>query len=212
VPVIAVALGAVDLRAVLGSKAPFSTFVAGLAGPLAGHALSAAVIVSLFNALVASLMFYARLLFSLGRDAIFHGTVNAQLAAVHAGSGAPRVATVVFTAITAACCLLGTHTLIVFSSGLTVYSLALVSIAVLVGRRRGMTGQPGYWRSPLYPLAPLLGILLALAFGVADLADAGEGRPSLLLLGAIIAAGLAWHHLVLRRRPGGWTPRIGLPS
>ena len=212
VPVIAVALGAADLGAVLGSKAPFSTFVAGVAGPLAGRALSAGVIVSLFNALVAALMFYARLLFSLGRDAIFHGAVNAQLAAVHTDSGAPRVATVVFSLITGACCLLATHTLIVFTSGLTVYSLALVSIAVLVGRRRCLTGQPGYWRSPLYPLAPLLGILLALAFGIADLADGAEGRPSLLLLGAIIAAGLAWHHLVLRRRPGGWTPMVLMPS
>jgi hypothetical protein len=78
---------------------------------------------------------------------------------------------------------------------------------VLVGRARGMTGQPGLWRMWLYPLIPLLGVVLALAFAAADLLDADAGRPSLLILGAIIAASLLWHHFVLRRRAGGWTPR-----
>ena len=59
----------------------------------------------------------------------------------------------------------------------------------------------------LFPLAPILGLILAVAFGVADLLDADAGRPSLLILGAMIAAGLLWHHLVLSRRTGGWAPR-----
>jgi hypothetical protein len=43
-------------------------------------------------------------------------------------------------------------------------------------------------------------------FAVADLLDADAGRPSLLILGGMIAAGLLWHHFVLRRR--GWAPRV----
>jgi amino acid transporter len=208
VPVIAVVIGAGDLPAMLKSPAPFSTFVASVAGPAAGHALSVGVILAIFNALIAQIMFAARLAFSFGRDQVFHPRVNAFLATVHRSSGAPRVATCVVSAIGAACCLLDLHLLVVFSSGLTVYSLALVSLAVLVGRSRRLTGQPGYWRSLLYPLAPVLGLILALVFGVADLLDADAGRPSLLLLGALIAAGLLWHHFVLSRRPGGWAPRI----
>jgi amino acid transporter len=109
-------------------------------------------------------------------------------------------------AITAACCLLNTHALVVFIAGMTVYSLALVSYAVLIGRSRRLTGQPGYWRSLLFPLAPIAGLVLAVVFAVADLLDADAGRPSLLILGAMIAAGLLWHHFVLRRR--GWAPRV----
>jgi hypothetical protein len=97
---------------------------------------------------------------------------------------------------------------VVFTSGLTVYSLGLVSFAVLVGRLRRLTGQSGYWRSPLYPLAPVLGLILAVVFGIADLLDADAGRPGLLLLGILIGAGLLWYQLVLRQRPGGWTPRV----
>jgi amino acid transporter len=207
-PVICVVIGAGNLPLILTSPAPFSAFVAELAGPAAARALSAAVIVAMFNALIVSIMFYARLYFSLGRDQIFTPAVNAMLARVHHSSGAPRNATWAVGAISAACCLFNTHMLLVFISGLTVYSLALVSFAVLVGRRRLLTGQPGYWRSPVFPAAPILGLVLAVGFCVADLLDQDAGRPSLGVLGAAIAAGLLWHHFVLRRRPGGWAPRV----
>jgi amino acid transporter len=207
-PIVAVVLGVRDLPSILKSPAPLSSFIASVAGPAAGHALSAAVIVAIFNALIAQMMFLARLFFSLGRDEIFNTTVNAALAKVHLSSGAPRAATWVVGAISAACCLLNMHMLIAFVSGLTVYVLLLVSFAVLVGRSRRLTGQPGYWRSALFPLAPILGLMLAVVFGVADLLDADAGRPSLLILGAIIGAGLLWYCFVLRLRNSGWAPRV----
>jgi amino acid transporter len=208
IPIIAVVIGAGDLPSILNSPVPLSAFMTSIAGSAAGHALSAGVILAVFNALIAQIMFTARLYFSFGRDEVFHPIINASIASVHRDSGAPRAATWAVTAIAAVCCLLDLHVLLVFVSGLTVYSLALVSLAVLVGRSRRMTGQPGYWRSLLYPLAPVLGLLLAVIFGVADLLDAEAGRPSLLLLGAMIAVGLLWHHFVLRRRPVPWAPRL----
>jgi amino acid transporter len=208
VPVIVVVISAPDLASMLRSPAPFSAFVASVAGPAAGRALSAGVILAVFNALIVQIMFSARLFFSFGRDEIFNPAVNTLLARVHRASGAPRAATWFVSLIAALCCLLDTHLLVVFISGLTVYSLGLVSYAVLIGRSRQLTGQPGYWRSMLFPAAPLLGLVLAVVFGIADLVDADAGRPSLLLLGAMIAAGLLWHHLVLRRRPGGWAPKV----
>jgi amino acid transporter len=207
-PIIAVVLGAGDLRPILGSPAPLSAFIASIAGPAAGRALSAGVALAIFNALIAQIMFLARLFFSCGRDQIFHRRVNSMLATVHRASGAPRAATLAVGVISAICCLLDTHLLVVFASGLTVYSLALVSVAVLVGRRRGLTGQPGHWRSLLFPLAPILGLALAAVFAVADLLDADVGRPSLLLLGALIGAGCIWYHFVLSKRAGGWKPRL----
>jgi amino acid transporter len=207
-PVIAVVIGAKDLPLILNSPAPFSTFVASVAGPLAARALSAGVILAMFNCLIAGMMFYGRLYYSLGRDGIFNPTVNSLLARVHGRTGAPRIATWAVTAYSGACCLLNAHLLLVFIAGATVYLFALVSTAVLVGRMRGLTGQAGYWRSPLFPLAPVLGLVLALVFFIADLLDEDAGRPSLLVLGGVIGVGLAWHHLVLRRRAGGWAPQV----
>jgi hypothetical protein len=110
-------------------------------------------------------------------------------------------------AFTGVCCLLPAHALLVFITGLLVYGWSLVCLAVLVGRFKGLTGAPGYWRAPLFPLAPVAGLVMAVGFTIADLADKDAGRPSLLLLGLVVAAALAWNQFGLRRR--GWTPQLG---
>lgn len=208
-PIVAVVVGAGGEAAIYRSPAPFSAFIASVAGATAARALSACVALAIFNALIASVMFSARLLFSFGRDAVFPAAMSAALARVHGPSGAPRIATLAVGAASAAACLLDVHVLLVFDSGLVVYGLALVSLAVLVGRLKGLTGGPGYWRSPLFPLAPVLGLALASVFAAADVADRSVGRPSLLVLGAVLIAAVAWYHGILKRRPGGWAPRIG---
>jgi amino acid transporter len=153
-------------------------------------------------------MFAARLFFSFGRDRVFPAKLSDALARVHGPSGIPRVATILVAVGSAACCLLGSHVLLVFVSGLVVFSLPLVSIAVYIGRRNGLTGKQGFWRSPWFPMAPILGLVLTLCFAVADLFDPDVGRPSLLLMGALIGAALLWHRFVLSKRPGGWLPRL----
>jgi amino acid transporter len=207
-PVIAVLVGADNLSSMLKNPAPFSAFISSLAGPAAGRVLSASVALAIFNALIAQIMFSARLFFSIGRDRIFHPRFNRVLAGVHAASGAPRGATLVVGVFSAACCLLKTHLLIVFVQGLVTYTLALVCLAVLIGRKKGLTGSAGFWRSPLFPLAPMLGLCLAIVFCIADLLDADAGRPSMIALGGVVVAAVLWHHFVLKRRPGGWTPRL----
>lgn len=207
-PVIAVAWYAAGHPAIISSPAPLSAFVSSMGGPMAGRALSAAVALAVFNAMIAQLLFAGRLLFSFARDGIFPARTNAALASVHGRSGAPRIATIAVAAASALCCLCSEHVLVVFIAGLVVYAFGLVSAAVLLGRPRRQTGGPGFWRSPCYPLVPLLGIALAVIFAAADWADRDAGRPSLLTLGALLLLALAWYYFVLRRRPGGWSPRL----
>jgi amino acid transporter len=207
-PVIAVCLSARDLGLVLRAPAPFSEFVSSVAGPVAGRALSGSVALAIFNALIVQVMFGARLFYSIGRDDIFPRRLNRMLSSVHAPSGAPRAATILIGIFSLACCFLGTHLLVIFVTGIVTYTLGLVCLAVLVGRWKGTTGQTGWWRTPLYPLAPLLGLIMAIGFCVADLFDPDAGRPSMIILGAIIVLAFWWYHLVLRKRPGGWTPRV----
>ena len=209
-PVILVLLSAKDLQAVLASPAPFATFLSAALGPWAGPALSAGVALAIFNALAASIMVNGRLYFSLGRDQLFGARLNGLLARV-APSGVPRAATLVVSAFGLACCFIDGHVLLVFMSGLLVYGWSLICVAVLIGRRKGLTGGPGYWRAPLFPLFPLLGLVMAAVFTVSDLMDADAGRPSLLLLGLVVAVALAWYYLVLKRRPGGWAPSLDQP-
>lgn len=207
-PVIAAAWGSGGHPGIFLSAAPFTALVTSLAGPLAGKALSGAVALAVFNALIAQVLFTVRLFFSFARDGIFPSPVNAALQRVHAGSGVPRTATIAVALASTVCCLIPWHALLAFLSGLVPYALLLVSLAVLIGRVRGLTGGTGFWRSPLYPLAPVLGIALSLAFGAADWEDPDAGRPSLVILGALILTALLWYRLVLSRRPGGWAPRL----
>ncbi len=211
-PVIALTLGAGNLAAVLNDPAPFSAFMAAKAGPWAGAALGAGVALALFNALIAQMMFGARLLYSLGRDRALVEPINRLLGQVHGGSGVPRFATVTAGVYSAACCLLTSHALLIFITGLLVYGWPLVCVAVLVGRARGQTGAAGFWRAPLHPLGPVLGLLMAVMFAVADFADPGAGRPSLIVMGVVVAAAALWFHAVLRRRPGGWAPFLAKPE
>jgi amino acid transporter len=204
-PVIAVTIGARDLPAVLASPAPFATFVSQAIGPWAAQALSAGVALAIFNAIIATIMMGARLLFSVARDGLLPAAVNRPLSSVSGASGVPRAATLVTVAFSALCCLLASHLLLAFISGLIVYGWGLVCFAVLVGHRKGLTGGPGLWRAPLYPLAPLLGLLMAVGFALANLADATAGRPSLIILGLVMAAAITWYHLILKKR--GWTPK-----
>ena len=208
IPVILVLVGARDLHAVLASPAPFAAFAVSVGGPWAGRALSAMVVLAVFNALIAGIMFMARLFFSFGRDGIFHPRLNRLLASVDPKSGAPRAATLVVATLTGGCCLIGNHALIVFIAGATAPTLALVCTAVIVGRSRGQVGGSGYWRSPLFPLVPVLGLVISMVFLVADLLDPDAGRPGVLILIAIMAAGAAWYAFVLKRRPGGWAPKL----
>jgi amino acid transporter len=206
-PIIFVVVSAPDLSALLHSPAPFAQFLSARLGPWAGPALSAGVAVAIFNANIVSLMGGARIFFSLGRDGLFPVPVNRVLSRVDSRSGTPRAATLVVGAFSAACCLLPAHTLLVFITGLLVYGWSLVCLALLMGRLKGLTGAPGYWRAPLFPLAPVAGLAMAVAFTLADLADNDAGRPSLVLLGLVVIAALAWYSFGLRRR--GWTPQLG---
>jgi amino acid transporter len=206
-PVIMVVLSARDLPALLRSPAPFAEFVSEAFGGWAGPALSVGVALAIFNANIVAIMGGARLYFSLGRDGLFPGPVNRLLSGVETGSGTPRAATLVVGACAAGCCFLPAHALLVFISGLLVFGWSLVCLAVLIGRRKALTGTEGCWRSPLFPLAPVLGLAMAGAFTLADLRDADAGRPSLVLLSLVVAAALIWHRLVLR--PRGWAPRLG---
>jgi amino acid transporter len=208
VPIIAVVLGTRNPAVTFADPAPFSAFLSTIAGPLAGRALSAGVVLALFNALIVQMMFMGRLFFSFGRDGIFGPRLNRVLARVHGASGAPRAATCAAGVLTAACCLLDSHVLLVFSTGVLAYVFGLVSTAVLVGRRRGLTGRNGYWRSPWFPLMPVLGLGITAVLVLSDLFDADVGRPSLLLFTALIVAALTWYWRVLSRRPGGWAPRL----
>jgi amino acid transporter len=205
-PVVCVVLGAHDLSTVLQSSAPISAYFTAKVGPLASRVMSGCVALAIFNATIASNMFYGRIAYSLGRDETLPRRASSWLGTIHSKSGVPRNATIAIGVVSAACCVFSTHALVTFGTGLTTFAIGLISCAVFVGRLKGLTGQHRHWRSPLFPLAPLLGFGLTIAFLVAALQDKDVGRPSVLLLTSCIALALLWYRFALK--PRGWHPRL----
>jgi len=205
-PVVCVVLGSHDLSTMLQSPAPFSAYFTAKVGPLASRLMSGCVALAIFNCMIASNMFYARIAFSMGRDQSLPRRASAWLGTIDANSSVPRNATVTIGVPTAVCCAFSSHALVIFGTGLTTFTLALISSAVLVGRQRGFTGQHNHWRSPLFPLAPLMGIGLTITFLVAALQDKDVGRQSVLLLASCIGLALSWYRFALK--PRGWRPQL----
>lgn len=197
-PLVLVVLAIDDLPAVLGSDAPIATFLDRSAGPLVGTVVTIGVIAAIFNALVAATMGQSRLLFASGRDGAFPAPVSRLFAGLHPRFCSPIGATLTLVVVASALTLLGERWLLIIISG-NVSDYILVALAVWAGRRTGLTGR--FFKTPMHPLVPLLGLLAGAGAIYSDWSDVAAGRPSiLLLLGVFVAAALyyGWR----RRRSG----------
>ena len=204
-PVAAFALGAGDLKAVLGADNPLPAFVLTAGGGLMAKVVSLGVAFAIVNAMIAIALINARQLYASARDGVWPAAWNRALGAVHPRFGSPWISALVIGAATAASCLINLDYLVMLTANGLVLVYAGVSLAVLMGRRNGSTGG-GHYRMPLFPLAPAASLFALAAVAAADLADAKSGRPSLLSNLAVMGLFAAYYALYLRRR-GGWTLR-----
>ena len=201
-PMLAAVLGAPYLAATLSADAPLSALLSRRISPLVAGIVSVAVAGAVFNALLATVLQQSRFLYSLSRDGLWTSSANAWLTRLHPRFRSPWTATIALCALSVPLCFLEERTLLVLISSDVVFSLALVSLSVIAGRRRNITG--GGFRSPLFPLFPMLGLLLSVLFAVSEYHDTAAGRPSLYLCGGLLLAGWLYFQAKLRNRPGGW--------
>jgi amino acid transporter len=204
-PLILVALSAGDLKSILSAEAPIAAFLQQAAGPRIAALVSAGVAVAVFNAVVATVLGYSRLLYAMGRDGIWPGPISRVLGHLHDGFRSPMAASLVLAIAAAAVMALGERTLLILGASENILEYGLISVAVLVGRRLARTGAT--YRAPLHPLIPILGLLSAAAFVVADWIDPDAGRPTLLVLAALVIASLVYYWFRLRKTSAKW--RIG---
>lgn len=205
-PLLGVLVGARDLGALVTAKAPLSAFIAAAGGPLVAHLMSLGIALAIFNAMIAVSLMAGRQLYSTGRDRLWPAPVSVSLARIHPRLGSPLNATVVMGLAALVGCFVDPRVLVLVLGNGNVVLYAGLCMAVVAGRRSGLTGRAS-WRMPLFPLAPLL-ILIALGaivwFDLHDRAGALGLAASAL---AVVAAAL-YYVLRLRRR-GEWVHAIG---
>jgi len=197
-PLILALLATPDLESMLASDAPVATFLNQTASPAVATFINVGVLIALFNAAVASLMGLGRLIYATGRDGVWPAFIGRSLGRLHPNLQSPLNATVLLAVVTIAMMALGERTLLVLVSSLLIYEFFLLGTAILVGRRRGLTGV--HHRVPLHPVVPILAIVAASALIMANWLDTASGRPSLFVLFGILVAGFGYERLFLSKR------------
>ncbi len=203
-PMLGVWLGAPDLVSLVRAPAPIAAFARQAGGPAFAYALGLSVALALFNANIANSLIFGRQLYSTGRDGVWPTPISRALATIHPRLHTPWVATLTVGALSLIACLVPLHILVILIGSGTSLVYGGICLAVVFGRRNGAT-RGSLHRTPLYPLAPALA-LLVLAFMLFESLDDGDGRAGIVISLFVILAWVAFYHL--RLRPSGrWAHR-----
>jgi len=161
--------------------------------------VSLGVALAIFNATLAIILEFGRILYSASRDRAWPGVVNDWLVAVHPTFKSPWVATALVGIVSAILCVtVDLNTLITLTGAALVADYAFVALAALVGRISGATANSPY-RMPLWPLPPILA-LAALAYITTQ-----QTTTALLVAGGTIVIGLVyWAIVILPQRGRAW--------
>ena len=203
-PVLSMVLGAPDLPALIRAPAPAPYFIGVTGGRTLAVVMSLAVAMAIFNANIAVALMAGRQLYATGRDGVWTPGLNRAFSAIHPRLNSPWIATITMGAVTLFWCFLPLRILVIVIAGGTVWIYSGLCLAVMAGRRRGVTDHSLY-RLPLFPVIPILTLLILAGVAWTSLSDA-DGRVGILASGAIVLVSIALYRFVLRQR-GDWAHR-----
>ena len=202
VPVTAALMGAPDLKSFFASENPFSDFALASGGKIFDAAVSIGIALAIINAVLATVLQNARVLYRTGHDGTWHGSLNKAFVATHPRFQSPWIATLIAGLASIAMCFLGLD-LILMLTGTGIVLVYIAICAAAIAGRRNNTSTSALYRMPLYPFWPVLG-LAALGYVLYTSAlDPDLGRPSLIVNGIIVILSIAYYRMALKRK-GEW--------
>lgn len=157
-PFTALLIGAPSLVEMAKQADPVGYVVSQLGGPTLARVASGAIYLSVFNAIIAIVAQFSRMMFSSGRDGFWLPQINRALKKIHPRFGTPWIATLLFgipSALLAFCSNLGDLTSFTVILLLLVY--IIMAIAALISRRRVHFHHP--YLMPLWPLPVVIALL-----------------------------------------------------
>ena len=139
----------------------------------------------------------------MARTRLFAPPINRALLHLIPTTDAPWVAILLIGISTAAATYIPLYFKVLILSGNYTIITAFYVWGVLVGRKTGRTGGDRY-RTPAFPLIPLLGIAIVVGEVVVLWLDPEAGRKSLFVCSGVFLLSYCYYRFVLMRRPGGW--------
>ena len=202
-PIIGTIVGSHDIRHILAQDAPFEAFMAQYLSDFGMKLISLSIAIAIFNAALAGFIGIGRNVFAMGRTQLFNPGLNRALMLLIPKTDAPWFSLVLIGVTTALATLLSMRFKVMLLAGnLTVFTVFYVW-GCFRGRSSGRTGHHAY-RTPFYPLIPILGVFIVIGEVIAQWIDKDVGRPSLLIWLGMYAIGYLYYRYVLMRRPHGW--------
>ncbi|EQA5355533.1 APC family permease [Serratia marcescens] len=192
VPFTALLLGSPSLTEMAKQADPVGYVVTQLGGPTLARVVSGAIYLSVFNAIIAIVAQFSRMMFASGRDGFWLPAFNRALKIIHPRFGTPWIATLLFgvpSALLAFCSDLESLTSFTVILLLLVY--IIMAVAALISRRRRHFHHP--YLMPLWPL-PVVVALLCCLYVLWTILIASSLKDFIIIAG-IIGFGLALNHL-----------------
>ncbi|MFE0460925.1 APC family permease [Kitasatospora sp. NPDC058965] len=201
VPVVAITVGAPDLATLTGGD--ISAMVSGWSNSAVGTFISLCIALAIINAGIVMVIQNSRVLFASGRDRAWPEPVNKAFGTLNRFN-APWVSTLAVGVPGAALCFVPGQ-LLTNITGVAVAALyLLVAVAALLSRRGAHKSSPA-WRQPLWPVLPVL-LIVVLGYVLTQL-----DTTALIWTGAItVAASLYWVFYLRPRQESRWV--ITLPE
>ena len=192
VPLIGIILTAPDLQKFILSPAPMMYIGEARLGSIFGVILNVGIAIAMFNATIATVIQFSRVLYSSGRDIAWPMSISNALTKVTSRNQVPWVATLVIGVIAAVLVFFGSLLqLVTFGAVLIVVLYALIAIANIVDHVRG--NLPPY-RMPLWPLPVIVALLGCIA------AISQQTIKDLMITAVIFGLGLIYYFAYLRPR------------
>ncbi|MUL85055.1 MULTISPECIES: APC family permease [unclassified Mycolicibacterium] len=193
-PVAAATLAAPSLSELSNSANPWQYVLTAIGGDTFNTVISLGIAVAVLNAVIALMPYYARILYSTGRDVAWPVPISRALAVVHSKYGTPWLATILVGIGGAVMILLSdVATLTTWTGALLAVEFILVAASALVSRLRN-PGLERPYRMPLWPLWPIVAIVMSIAV------LSQQVRADLIVAGACVLIALTYYVLYLRPR------------
>jgi amino acid transporter len=200
IPLLAVLVGSPSIQELTtNAQGPLTYFLMITAGKTTNTLVSLGITLAIFNAVVACIATYGRVIFATGRDKAWPGPLSGFAAAIHPVSGTPVISTVVVGVVGVVLCLaVSLNTLILLTGASLVLNYAMVALAALLGRANGATRDSPY-KMPFWPLPPVIA-LIALVYVTYE-----QTPAALAVTGVTAVIALIYYYVYLwPRRRSAW--------
>ena len=200
IPITAVLVGAPSLEGLSHAALPMTYFLKATSNSAVNTLVSLGIALAIFNAVIAIMLQFGRVLYSSGRDRAWPGPLSMFFASVHPRLKTPWLATATLALVNAVLCVtVSLDTLIRLTGASLVADYLIIALVALVAPLTQATHHSPY-RMPAWPVPPILAAVGLIYVTTKQTGDALRVTAITIILGLAY-----WLVYLMPRRGRAWT-------